>query len=423
MQSAFCNSEALRAAMKDAFEGFLNYRQDRTAELLALHIHQCLQRPLAPNRLESFAGNMLLLFRHLHSKDVFEASYKRFLAERLLRGLSADLSLEKTLISGMREECGGVYTSRMETIVKDVDQSVEFTEHFKVALGEMTAAAAEKDKKVSMGLLAVTSVTIVSGLWPLQGSAVSAVGVQAPSQVGKIEAAFSEFYMQKRRNCSLKWNELLGSVLLRARFREGKGAKELATSVPQAMVLLQFIDRKVMERSVEELGKLVSMPRDVLEGTLGSLSSAKWPVLLRDPQSPNTYRINEDFDCEERRVPLFAFQSPFLSAEEALNASGSSGATPVMSTASLSSVVSSEATGAVSVSVILERQGQVDSLLVRRMKLVGQAERSELVNYALATLKTLSISAADVAGRVEHLIGHGYFEASGPAKQSLTYIP
>ena len=49
---------------------------------------------------------MLLLFRYITGKDVFEAFYKKDLAKRLLLGKSASIDAEKSMIAKLKAECG-----------------------------------------------------------------------------------------------------------------------------------------------------------------------------------------------------------------------------------------------------------------------------------------------------------------------------
>ena len=51
-------------------------------------------------------SQIVLLFRFIHGKDVFEAFYKKDLAKRLLVGKSASVDSEKSMLSKLKAECG-----------------------------------------------------------------------------------------------------------------------------------------------------------------------------------------------------------------------------------------------------------------------------------------------------------------------------
>lgn len=60
----------------------------------------------------------LAAYRHLNSKDVFEAFYKMALARRLLLSRSASIDAEKSMISKLKAECGAAFTQQMEGMFK-----------------------------------------------------------------------------------------------------------------------------------------------------------------------------------------------------------------------------------------------------------------------------------------------------------------
>ena len=138
-RDAFGGSEAFGNALKDAFETFINKRANRPAELVAKYIDTALRAVRAAQRrhsvircgrltlkqlfcsfllasqgnkssteeeLEALLERVLLLFRYISGKDVFEAFYKKDLAKRLLLGKSASIDAEKSMIAKLKAECG-----------------------------------------------------------------------------------------------------------------------------------------------------------------------------------------------------------------------------------------------------------------------------------------------------------------------------
>lgn len=64
-------------------------------------------------------------------KDVFEAFYKKDLAKRLLVGKSASVDAEKSMLSKLKQECGGAFTSKLEGMFKDMELSRDIMLQFK----------------------------------------------------------------------------------------------------------------------------------------------------------------------------------------------------------------------------------------------------------------------------------------------------
>ena len=92
LRDAFAGSESFTNALKDAFETFINERANRPAELVAKYIDALLKagnKGTSEEELETLLDRVLILFRYISGKDVFEAFYKKDLAKRLLLGACA----------------------------------------------------------------------------------------------------------------------------------------------------------------------------------------------------------------------------------------------------------------------------------------------------------------------------------------------
>lgn len=396
IKECFLSDPVIQGTLKDSFESVMNGRGERSAELLALYIHHKLQSG-AVEEPEAFLSTSLLLFRYLHCKEAFDGFYKRTLAQRLLfHGGSGikDLNLERQFIAKLREECGGGFVSRMESMLKDVEQSYELTKSFK-----------SSDPQLTSGISGVTGITVISGLWPCgsQGKTMS-----MPSELVRLEGSFGQFYLGQKKNCTLKWAEHLGSCVMRSTFKSGP--YNLNLTIPQALVLLKFnTDNTTIPLS--KLIKEIHMDRELLEETLASLSSPIYPIILNTSAG---YVINEEFEFNGTgKVPLYALQSPFLPVEEEIigtmtddkfvDNSGSAGSSNVPA-----------------VSVIVDRQYQVDSLLVRRMKHQHRCPRKDLINYALSNLENVRVSASDVDGRIDGLIEKEFMKMED---DYIVYLP
>ena len=102
--------------------------------------------------MERLLDKIMVLFRFIHGKDVFEAFYKKViinnsleysleiltfffdpkdLAKRLLVGKSASVDAEKSMLSKLKQECGGGFTSKLEGMFKDMELSKDINVAFK----------------------------------------------------------------------------------------------------------------------------------------------------------------------------------------------------------------------------------------------------------------------------------------------------
>jgi cullin-4 len=173
LRDAFCGNEAFGNALKDAFETCINARANRPAELVAKYIDGALRAVRAERgsarasvvlrfthilawfcacadagaplrcaqgnkgtteeELEALLERVLILFRFLSGKDVFEAFYKKDLAKRLLLGKSASIDAEKSMIAKLKAECGAAFTTKLEGMFKDVETSRDVAAAFRAA--------------------------------------------------------------------------------------------------------------------------------------------------------------------------------------------------------------------------------------------------------------------------------------------------
>ena len=120
------NNEKFTHALKDSFEHFINQRSNKPAELIAKYIDNKLRvgnKEATEEELDKILDKIMVLFRFIHGKDVFEAFYKKDLAKRLLIGKSASVDAEKSMLSKLKQECGGVFTLKLEGMFKDMELS------------------------------------------------------------------------------------------------------------------------------------------------------------------------------------------------------------------------------------------------------------------------------------------------------------
>uniref|UniRef100_A0AAQ4PS22 Cullin 4A n=1 Tax=Gasterosteus aculeatus aculeatus TaxID=481459 RepID=A0AAQ4PS22_GASAC len=133
-QMCFTRSEGFINAMKEAFETFINKRPNKPAELIAKYVDSKLRagnKEATEEELERILDKIMIIFRFIHGKDVFEAFYKKDLAKRLLVGKSASVDAEKSMLSKLKHECGAAFTSKLEGMFKDMELSKDIMIQFK----------------------------------------------------------------------------------------------------------------------------------------------------------------------------------------------------------------------------------------------------------------------------------------------------
>lgn len=383
LKEAFRSDERFQRALREAFEYVMNKRTERPAELLAKYVDSRL-RPGNSGQTEADLENeldqVLVLFRHIEGKDVFEAFYKKDLAKRLLMNKSSSVDAEKSMIGKLKAECGSQFTSKLEGMFKDVDLSKEISSSFKATLSQNALHGTDP------------SVTVLTaGFWPSYPQ----LDIALPEEIKACQDAFTDFYLSKHSGRRLQWQHILGHCTLRARFPAG--TKELVTSLLQACVLLKFNDAD--ELTLEQLQSELNVDGRELRRNLHALAcSAKARVLNKDPNNKevsagDTFKFNSSFNEKLYRLKLNTVQLKETAEEQAQTNDR----------------------------VNQDRQHQIDAAAVRVMKTRKKLSHQLLVSEVLKQLR-FSAKSSDVKKRIESLIEREYLERDPSDPQSYRYL-
>ncbi|CAI5982418.1 unnamed protein product [Closterium sp. NIES-65] len=144
ISASFASDKAFHTALSTAFEFFLNLNA-RAAEYISLFIDDKLRKGLkgaSEEEAEAVLDKVMMLFRFLQEKDVFEKYYKQHLAKRLLSGKTVSDDAERSFIVKLKTECGYQFTSKLEGMFLDMKTSQDTMHAFHCALQAEAAAAA-----------------------------------------------------------------------------------------------------------------------------------------------------------------------------------------------------------------------------------------------------------------------------------------
>ncbi|VEL20543.1 unnamed protein product [Protopolystoma xenopodis] len=157
LNEALSNQIIFRNQVNSDFEYFINLNP-RSPEYLSLFIDEKLKRGtkgMADQDVDLVFDKCIVLFRYLQEKDMFERYYKQHLAKRLLLGKSQSDDQEKSMISKLMIECGGVFTNKLEGMFRDM------------AISKMLMEDFVRTPNANVGLELCMRV-LTSGLWPTQ---------------------------------------------------------------------------------------------------------------------------------------------------------------------------------------------------------------------------------------------------------------
>ncbi|XXG66039.1 hypothetical protein AAC387_Pa05g3594 [Persea americana] len=383
-EQSFSKNESFSNTIKEAFEHLINLRQNRPAELIAKFLDEKLRagnKGTSEEELEGILDKILVLFRFIQGKDVFEAFYKKDLAKRLLLGKSASIDAEKSMITKLKTECGSQFTNKLEGMFKDIELSKEINESFK----QSSQARTKLPSGIEMSVHVLTT-----GYWPTYPP----MDVRLPHELNVYQDIFKEFYLSKYSGRRLMWQNSLGHCVLKAEFP--KGRKELGVSLFQTVVLMLFND--TLKLSFQDIKDSTSIEDKELRRTLQSLACGKVRVLQKLPkgkevEDEDSFVFNEDFSASLYRIKVNAIQMKETVEENASTTER----------------------------VFQDRQYQIDAAIVRIMKTRKVLSHTLLITELFQQLK-FPIKPADLKKRIESLIDREYLERDKNNPQIYNYL-
>ncbi|XP_061105811.1 cullin-4B-like [Conger conger] len=379
----FLKNEKFVNAMKEAFETFINKRPNKPAELIAKYVDSKLRagnKEATDEELEKMLDKIMIIFRFIYGKDVFEAFYKKDLAKRLLVGKSASVDAEKSMLSKLKHECGAAFTSKLEGMFKDMELSKDIMVQFKQHMQCQNIP----------GNIELTVNILTMGYWPTYVP----MEVHLPPEMVKLQEIFKSFYLGKHSGRKLQWQSTLGHCVLKAEFKEGR--KELQVSLFQTLVLLMFNEGE--EFSLEEIKQATGIEDSELRRTLQSLACGKARVLSKVPKSKDV-EDGDKFSCnDDFRHKLFRIKINQIQMKETVEEQAST-----------------------TERVFQDRQYQIDAAIVRIMKMRKTLSHNLLVSEVYNQLK-FPVKPADLKKRIESLIDRDYMERDKENPNQYNYV-
>ncbi|XP_061369357.1 cullin-1-like [Gastrolobium bilobum] len=298
VNDCFMNHTLFHKALKEAYEVFCNktIAGGSSAELLATFCDNVLKKggseKLSDEAIEETLEKVVKLLAYISDKDLFAEFYRKKLARRLLFDRSANDDHEKCILTKLKQQCGGQFTSKMEGMVTDLtlarDNQMKFEEYLR------------DNSQINPGIdLTVTVLT--TGFWPSYKS----FDLNLPSEMVKCVQVFKDFYETKTKHRKLTWIYSLGTCNMSGKF-ESKTI-ELVVSTYQAAALLLF--NTADRLSYSELMTQLNLTHEDLVRLLHSLSCAKYKILTKEPNtkvvSPNdSFEFNSKFTDKMRRIKI-----------------------------------------------------------------------------------------------------------------------
>ncbi|CAM9533464.1 unnamed protein product [Chrysoparadoxa australica] len=370
--------------LKEAFEDFIN-SDSRCASYLAQYIDELLKsglRGVGEADAEQQLEKVIVIFRYLQDKDVFENFYKMHLSKRLLSGRSVSDESERNMIAKLKAECGYQFTSKLEGMFTDMHISKDIMDLYKKS--EQCTLASSIKPSIELGVAMLTA-----GYWPTQ----SVPMCKLPSQVLNACEGFAGFYLKKHTGRKITWQTHMGSADLKANFSGRR--HELSVSTYQMCILMLFNDTGDSSLSLAQIKDTTRIPVRELKRHLISLCTPRHRILRKSSRGKVNARGQASKHVE------FSFNTEFTSKLKRVRV-------PLVSMKETSGAQGAEALPA---SVEEDRRHLIEAAIVRIMKTRKTLRHNELIAEVTRQLSIrFSPSPQVIKKRIESLIEREYLE-------------
>lgn len=239
--------------------------------------------------------NIISIFKYLEDKDIYQKFYSKYLAKRLISGKIISEDAENSMISKLKSLCGMEFTSRFQTMTKDLVASRELTAKYKSSPTGKSSAAAGFDILV-----------LTSGSWPVQATAAMSELV-LPAELQKFSDAFTAFYLANSQGRKLTWLHNLSYGDLTTNYIKGSDGKRMKyvfqASGIQMVILLAFNQQETL--TITDLAQATGMKPDNLAPQMELLTKMKILKQKTSEESqPATYTLNTKYSYKKIKVNI-----------------------------------------------------------------------------------------------------------------------
>ncbi|KAG7360505.1 cullin protein 3 [Nitzschia inconspicua] len=415
---SFRGEKKTRKRMRESFEDFLNV-DARAASCLSVYVDELLRvglRGATEDQITQELNRVIVIFRYLSDKDVFESFYKQHLAKRLLGGRSVSDDAERAMVSQLKAECGYQFTSKLEGMFNDMRISRDLQDSYKsFKRNQESQQSGETSGNIKAVDIEVDVLT--NGYWPSQ----NVPACTLPPQVQDAIDRYTKYYLEKHTGRKLSWQTSAGAAELKATFGNGlenHHRHELIVSTYQMCILLLFNDYDSL--TLGQIRTKTHIPDSELRRHLISLCTPKHRILRKGSRGrgissdDDIFTFNAEYTSKLKRVRI-----PLVK-ESSVSKGGDAASGPASAAAS---AAVSAVNGSIPLPVEEDRRHLVEAAIVRIMKARKSLGHNDLIAEVTRQLSVrFNPPPQFVKKRIESLIEREYLERTLDDHRVYNYV-
>ncbi|XP_034479548.1 cullin homolog 1 [Drosophila innubila] len=299
--TAFDNDNGFVASLDKACGKFINSNvvtkpnnASKSPELLAKYCDLLLKKSSKnpeDKELEDNLNQVMVVFKYIEDKDVFQKYYSNMLAKRLVSHTSASDDAEAMMISKLKQTCGYEYTVKLQRMFQDIGLSKDLNSNFKEYLKTQNITS-----EIDFGIEVLST-----NAWPFTQNN----NFLLPSELERSVQQFTIFYSARHSGRKLNWlyHKCKGELIMNV--NRSNVVYTLQVSTFQMSVLLQFNDQlsftvqQLRDNTQSQLENLIQVLQILLKAKVLTSSDSE-SALTPD----STVELFLDYKSKKRRINI-----------------------------------------------------------------------------------------------------------------------
>ena len=240
VKDCFENHNKFQDTNNKAFSSFM--KKDYYAKQLSNYLDYCMRigfKGKSEEEIENTLNDIIILFKCLMSKLVFQNEVNKKMSDRLIKKVSQSITNEKLFITKLNQEAGVSYTSKMQAMITDLEKNKTDIENYKLS-----------EHKGSPNGIKLDITVISQSAWEI--SKKSMEKIETPEFMTFCLNDFETFYKNKHPGLKLTWCFGLSKLTIEYLYLKQKIYS--VSTLPQILSLL--ILEKKEKLSIKQIAEL-----------------------------------------------------------------------------------------------------------------------------------------------------------------------